>query len=113
MPRPCSRLNISTMCALCRVCLLRDDVEVALINDPFIDGAYMAYMFKYDSVHGRVNAVVEGSDDALVVNGMKIATSAKMCADRSVVRCNSHADSVCSHGRELGALPVGVSFCAE
>ena len=64
------------------MCLLRDDVEVTLINDPFINGAYMAYMFKYDSVHGRVNAHVEGSDDALVVNGMRIATSDKMCGTR-------------------------------
>ena len=58
---------------------MRDDVEVTLINDPFINGSYMAYMFKYDSVHGRVNAEVEGADDALVVNGMRIATSDKMC----------------------------------
>ena len=55
-------------------------MEVTLINDPFISGAYMAYMFKYDSVHGRVNAEVEGAEDALVVNGMRIATSDKMCA---------------------------------
>ena len=68
-----------------RVCLLRDDVEVALINDPFIDGSYMAYMFKYDSVHGRVNAHVEGSEDALIINGTRVATSAKMCAGLKAV----------------------------
>ena len=38
----------------CRAILARDDVEVVAINDPFIDAEYMAYMLKYDSVHGQV-----------------------------------------------------------
>ncbi|KAL8148570.1 hypothetical protein AgCh_005802 [Apium graveolens] len=35
-----------------RVALQRDDVELVAVNDPFISTDYMAYMFKYDSVHG-------------------------------------------------------------
>lgn len=37
-----------------------DDIEVVAINDPFIDGEYMAYMFKYDSVHGRFPGDIRG-----------------------------------------------------
>jgi glyceraldehyde 3-phosphate dehydrogenase len=36
-----------------RVALLRDDIELVAINDPFITPEYMAYMFKYDSTHGQ------------------------------------------------------------
>ncbi|KAJ1412701.1 hypothetical protein SESBI_20132 [Sesbania bispinosa] len=36
-----------------RVALLRDDVELVAINDPFISTDYMTYMFKYDTVHGQ------------------------------------------------------------
>ena len=37
-----------------------DEIEVVAINDPFIDGEYMAYMFKYDSVHGRFPGEIRG-----------------------------------------------------
>ena len=33
--------------------LLRKDINVVAVNDPFIDDEYMAYMFKYDSIHGE------------------------------------------------------------
>ncbi|KAG0582038.1 hypothetical protein KC19_3G028700 [Ceratodon purpureus] len=36
-----------------RVALERDDIELVAVNDPFISTDYMAYMFKYDTVHGR------------------------------------------------------------
>ncbi|KAG2384297.1 hypothetical protein HKW66_Vig0149390 [Vigna angularis] len=36
-----------------RVALQRDDVELVAVNDPFITTDYMAYMFKYDTVHGQ------------------------------------------------------------
>eukprot|EP00268_Persea_americana_P007852 TRINITY_DN129_c5_g1_i1.p1 TRINITY_DN129_c5_g1~~TRINITY_DN129_c5_g1_i1.p1 ORF type:complete len:426 (-),score=86.38 TRINITY_DN129_c5_g1_i1:1421-2698(-) len=36
-----------------RVALLRDDIELVAVNDPFISPDYMTYMFKYDSVHGH------------------------------------------------------------
>ena len=36
-----------------RVALERPDIEVVAVNDPFISSDYMAYMFKYDTVHGR------------------------------------------------------------
>ncbi|CAB4310971.1 unnamed protein product [Prunus armeniaca] len=36
-----------------RVALQREDIELVAINDPFITGDYMVYMFNYDTVHGR------------------------------------------------------------
>jgi glyceraldehyde 3-phosphate dehydrogenase len=56
-----------------RSTLSRPDVEVVAINDPFIDPEYMAYMFKYDSVHGRWPGKVEGNKDGLFIEGRKVA----------------------------------------
>ena len=52
--------------------LEKEGVEVVAINDPFITADYMAYMTKYDTVHGRFNGTVEEKDGALVVNGKAI-----------------------------------------
>ena len=52
-----------------RAALGRDDVEVVAINDPFMNPEYMAYMLKYDSVHGRFNGEITYTDDSLVING--------------------------------------------
>lgn len=49
-----------------------DEVEVVAINDPFITADYMAYMAKYDTVHGRFDGTVEEKDGKLVVNGKEI-----------------------------------------
>ena len=52
--------------------LAKEGVEVVAINDPFITADYMAYMTKYDTVHGRFNGTVEAKDGVLVVNGKEI-----------------------------------------
>jgi glyceraldehyde 3-phosphate dehydrogenase len=52
------------------------DFDVALIND--VDKpATLAHLFKYDSVHGIFDGKVEATENAIVVNGKKIAVSAK------------------------------------
>lgn len=43
------------------------------INDPFINIEYMAYMFKYDSTHGRYAGDVSVKDGKLVVDGNHIS----------------------------------------
>ena len=48
-------------------------VEVAAINDPFIEVGYMVYMIKYDSTHGRFSGDVKEEGGQLVVDGKKIA----------------------------------------
>jgi len=55
-----------------RAALHHSDVEVVSINDPFIDLAYMVYMFKYDSTHGRFDGQIEARDGKLWVNGKSI-----------------------------------------
>jgi glyceraldehyde 3-phosphate dehydrogenase len=53
-------------------------VEIVGINDPFIDAEYMAYMLKYDSVHGRFKGSSESRDGKLVVNGRAIEVYSAM-----------------------------------
>ena len=50
----------------------RKEVEVVAINDPFITADYMAYMVKYDSVHGKFEGEVYAKENSLVVNGKEI-----------------------------------------
>ena len=56
-----------------RVALSRKNIEVVAINDPFISNDYAAYMFKYDSTHGRYPGEVSHDDKHLIVDGHKIA----------------------------------------
>ena len=54
----------------------RDDIEIVGIND-LLDIDYLAYMLKYDSVHGRFQSEVSVEDGSLVVNGSKIGITAE------------------------------------
>ena len=55
-----------------RAALTHDDVEVVGLNDPFMNPEYMAYMLKYDSVHGKFPGEVSAEDGALVVKARSI-----------------------------------------
>lgn len=57
-----------------RSCLQRNDVIVVAVNDPFITPEYMAYMFKYDSVHGRWPGDVEVDGDSITIDGKRISS---------------------------------------
>lgn len=59
-----------------RVAITREDIEVVGIND-LVDPAYMAYMLKYDSTHGRFDGTVETKDGNLVVNGKSIRVTSE------------------------------------
>ncbi|XP_050302036.1 glyceraldehyde-3-phosphate dehydrogenase 2-like [Anthonomus grandis grandis] len=48
-------------------------IQVGGINDPFLDPAYMVYLFKYDSTHGIFKGCVNTDGKHLIVNGQKIA----------------------------------------
>ena len=39
------------------------------------DAEYMAYQFKYDSVHGRWDGSVDVEGDDLIINGQRIKTT--------------------------------------
>ncbi len=59
-----------------RAAMERDDIEVGGIND-LIDVEYMAYMLKYDSVHGRFKGSIEIRNGKLVVNGHAIRVTSE------------------------------------
>jgi len=50
-----------------------DDVEIVAVNDPFTDLEYAAYLFKYDSTHGKYKGTVEAKDDKLYIDGKPIS----------------------------------------
>ena len=52
--------------------LSKEGVEIVAINDPFIAADYMAYMVKYDTVHGRFNGTISAEEGKLIVNGKEI-----------------------------------------
>ena len=56
-----------------RAGLERSDVEFVGINDPFMTPDYVAYMLKYDTVHGQFKGKIEYDDSSITVNGKKIA----------------------------------------
>jgi len=51
------------------------DIEIVGIND-LLEPDYLAYMLKYDSVHGRFKGDVSVDGNTLVVNGKKIRLTA-------------------------------------
>ena len=52
------------------------DIEIVAIND-LLDPEYLAYMLKYDSVHGRFNGDISVDGGNMVVNGKKIRLTAE------------------------------------
>ena len=54
----------------------RNDIEIVGIND-LLDIGYMAYMLRYDSVHGKFGGTVEIKDNYLIVNGQKVRVTAE------------------------------------
>ncbi len=52
------------------------DLEIVGIND-LLDADYLAYMLKYDSVHGRFSGEVSSEEGAIVVEGRKIRLTAE------------------------------------
>ena len=54
-----------------RASLDHKDVEVVGIND-LITPEYMAYMLKYDTIHGRFTGTVSATENSIIVNGHEI-----------------------------------------
>jgi glyceraldehyde 3-phosphate dehydrogenase len=59
-----------------RSAIERDAMQIVAIND-LLDVDYLAYLLKYDSVHGRFKGTVEVKDGNLLVNGNTIRVSAE------------------------------------
>jgi len=54
----------------------RNDIQIVGIND-LLDVDYIAYMLKYDTIHGQLTGTVDVKDGNLVVNGNTIRVSAE------------------------------------
>ena len=54
-----------------------NDIEVVGIND-LLDPEYLAYMLKYDSVHGQFQGDIKVEGGNLIVNGKSIRVTAEM-----------------------------------
>ena len=59
-----------------RATVKRNDVDVVAIND-LLDVEHLAYLLKYDSVHGRFDGEIEVKDGNLVVDGKTIRVTAE------------------------------------
>ncbi len=42
-----------------RAGLKNPNIEFVAVNDPFMNPEYMAYMLKYDTMHGRFDGTIE------------------------------------------------------
>ena len=68
-----------------RAALKRNDIEIVGIND-LLEVEYIAYMLKYDTVHGRFDGKVEVKEGKLVVNGQSIRITSEK--DPSTLKWN-------------------------
>ena len=59
-----------------RIASMRDNVEVVAIND-LLDIEHLAYLLKYDSVHGKFNGTVEVQNGNLIINKKEIRVTAE------------------------------------
>ena len=59
-----------------RIATQRENVQVVGIND-LLDVDYLAYMLKYDSVHGQFDGDIDVKDGKLIVNGNEIRITAE------------------------------------
>lgn len=59
-----------------RAAVAKNDIEIVGIND-LVPVEYMAYMLKYDTMHGQFKGTIEVKDGKLVVNGNAIRVTAE------------------------------------
>ena len=55
-----------------RAGLKNAEIEFVGINDPFMTPDYMAYMLKYDSMHGQYQGKIEYTADSIIVDGKEV-----------------------------------------
>ena len=61
-----------------RAGLKNPNIEIVAVNDPFMTPDYMAYMHKYDTMHGRYDGTIEYDDNSITVDGKKVLFHAEM-----------------------------------
>ena len=61
-----------------RAGLKNPNIEFVAVNDPFMPPDYMAYMLKYDTMHGRYDGTIEYDENSITVDGKKVLFFAEM-----------------------------------
>lgn len=61
-----------------RAGLSNPNIEFVGINDPGMTPDYMAYMLRYDTMHGQYKGSIEFDDNSITVDGKKVNVYAKM-----------------------------------
>ena len=61
-----------------RAGLSNPNIEFVAVNDPFMSPDYMAYMLKYDTVHGQYKGTIEYDDNSITVDGKRVEFFAEM-----------------------------------
>jgi len=82
------------------------EVQVTLINEPFMDLDYMVYLFKYDSTHGQFKGEVHAdhTNNKLIIGNQAIS----VCAEKEPSKIPWKA-----HGAEFVIESTGVFTTAE
>ena len=61
-----------------RAGLSNPEIEFVALNDPFMTPDYMAYMLRYDTMHGQYTGSIEYTDNSIIVDGKEIKFFDKM-----------------------------------
>ena len=61
-----------------RAGLSNPEIEFVALNDPFMTPDYMAYMLRYDTMHGQYTGTIEYTDNSIIVDGKEIKFFDKM-----------------------------------
>ena len=59
-----------------RCCMDHPNIEIVGVND-LCPADYLAYMLKYDSMHGKFTGEVKAEDGVIIINGRRIPVSAE------------------------------------
>lgn len=59
-----------------RIALKQENINIVAVND-LVSVEQLAYLFKYDSVHGRFDGEIEIKNNNLIVNGQEIRVTAE------------------------------------
>jgi glyceraldehyde-3-phosphate dehydrogenase/erythrose-4-phosphate dehydrogenase len=68
-----------------RILEVGTEMEVVAIND-LTSPSVLAHLLKYDSTHGTFKGTVESTEDSIIVDGKKSASTPRRCPQHSVGR---------------------------
>ena len=67
-----------------RAGLKNPNIEFVAVNDPFMTPDYMAYMLKYDTMHGRYDGTIEYDDNSSPLMARRFSSLQRWTEEHSV-----------------------------